>query len=109
MNPNSHWLPASLDLTPNPRVRLDDEIFKRTLKEFPELAEDSYEKLRNLDESWMKSPDGKKRWRKFIESWCYFHIPLLTSHLTLPFQIQGQGFGLQLRFPHTHESRRRVF
>jgi len=38
------------------------------MKEFPELAVDSYEKLRKLDEDWMKSADGKKRWRKFIQA-----------------------------------------
>ena len=37
------------------------------MKDFPELAADSYEKLRKLDEDWMKSADGKKRWRKFIQ------------------------------------------
>jgi hypothetical protein len=50
------------------RVRIDDEIFEHTSREFPELTTEPYEKLRKLDEDWMKSADGKKRWRKFIEA-----------------------------------------
>ncbi|KAF9648280.1 DUF757-domain-containing protein [Thelephora ganbajun] len=49
--------------------KIDDEIFEHTMKEFPELAAEPYEKLRKLDEDWMKSTDGKKRWRKFIEAY----------------------------------------
>ena len=47
--------------------RQDDEIFEHTLKEFPELAENDYEKLIKLDEDWMKSEEGKKRWRNFMQ------------------------------------------
>lgn len=36
------------------------------MKEFPELKKDSHEKLRKLDEEWMKSAEGKKKWRNFI-------------------------------------------
>lgn len=43
------------------------------MKDFPELATEPHEKLRKLDEEWMKSADGKKRWRKFIESWVASH------------------------------------
>lgn len=45
---------------------IDDEIFEHTMKAFPELAEEPYEKLTKLDEDWMKSNQGKKRWREFI-------------------------------------------
>ena len=38
------------------------------MREFPELATESHEKLRKIDEDWMKTADGKKRWRKFIEA-----------------------------------------
>lgn len=38
------------------------------MKDFPELATEPHEKLRKLDEDWMKSADGKKRWRKFIDA-----------------------------------------
>jgi len=38
------------------------------MKAFPEFAEESYEKLTKLDEDWMKSKEGKKRWREFITS-----------------------------------------
>lgn len=56
--------PRDLKLT-----RLDDEIFEDTLKTFPELSDSSHEKLVKLDEDWMKSAEGKERWRKFIESY----------------------------------------
>ncbi|KAF5350636.1 hypothetical protein D9756_008597 [Leucocoprinus leucothites] len=49
--------------------RLDDEIFEHTMKAFPEFAEEPHEKLIKLDEEWMKSDDGKKRWREFIEEY----------------------------------------
>jgi hypothetical protein len=35
---------------------------------FPELAENDHAKLVKLDEEWMKSPEGKERWRTFIDS-----------------------------------------
>ncbi|KAF9458254.1 polysaccharide biosynthesis-domain-containing protein [Collybia nuda] len=53
--------PRELRLT-----KLDDEIFDHTMATFPEFAEASHEKLTKLDEEWMKSEDGKKRWRDFI-------------------------------------------
>ena len=59
-----------LPSTRPPRLRtsrIDDEIFEHTLKEFPELAENDYEKLIKLDEEWMKSEEGKKRWRNFMQ------------------------------------------
>ncbi|THH17983.1 hypothetical protein EW146_g2908 [Bondarzewia mesenterica] len=46
--------------------QLDDEIFEHTLKTFPELAE-KHEMITVLDEDWMKSQDGKERWRNFIK------------------------------------------
>ncbi|KAJ6625071.1 DUF757-domain-containing protein [Mycena sp. CBHHK59/15] len=56
--------PRELRLT-----KLDDEIYEDTLTTFPELAEDAHAKLVKLDEEWMKSAEGKERWRKFIESY----------------------------------------
>ncbi|TFK68166.1 DUF757-domain-containing protein [Pluteus cervinus] len=56
--------PEDLRLT-----KLDDEIYEHTLETFPELKEDNYAKLIKLDEDWMKSKDGKERWRVFIESY----------------------------------------
>jgi len=56
--------PKDLKLT-----KLDDEIFEHTLKTFPELADPPHDKLVKLDEDWMKSPEGKQRWRDFIESY----------------------------------------
>ncbi|KAF7293061.1 DUF757-domain-containing protein [Mycena indigotica] len=54
--------PTELKLT-----KIDDEIYEDTLKTFPELAENDYAGLIQLDEEWMKSPSGKERWREFIE------------------------------------------
>ena len=34
---------------------------------FPELAEPPHTKLVKIDEDWMKSADGKKRWRELCE------------------------------------------
>ncbi|KAJ8083448.1 hypothetical protein AAF712_011888 [Marasmius tenuissimus] len=53
--------PKDLKLT-----KLDDEIYEDTMSTFPELAEPPHEKLTKLDEDWMKSPDGKEKWREFI-------------------------------------------
>jgi len=54
--------PSALKLT-----KYDDEIFEHTMSTFPELAEDEHKKLVVVDEDWMKSADGKKRWRVFCE------------------------------------------
>ncbi|KAJ3982950.1 DUF757-domain-containing protein [Lentinula detonsa] len=53
--------PSELRLT-----KLDDEIFQHTMETFPELAKEPHENLTKLDEDWMKSREGKERWRKFI-------------------------------------------
>lgn len=39
------------------------------MRDFPELAENDHEKVTKLDEDWMKSKDGKERWRKFIQAY----------------------------------------
>ncbi|KAM5545976.1 hypothetical protein V8D89_000102 [Ganoderma adspersum] len=56
--------PRELKLT-----KIDDEIFEHAMKEFPELAEDDHAKVTKLDEDWMKSESGKKRWHEFIASY----------------------------------------
>jgi len=38
------------------------------MKDFPEFFENEHEKLVKLDEDWIKSAEGKQRWRVFIES-----------------------------------------
>ncbi|EEB95228.1 hypothetical protein MPER_05836, partial [Moniliophthora perniciosa FA553] len=53
--------PKELKLT-----KIDDEIYEDTMATFPELAEPPHDNLTKLDEDWMKSPDGKERWRQFI-------------------------------------------
>lgn len=59
--------------------RLDDEIFEHTMAEFPELSEEPYEKVTKLDEEWLKSAEGKERWRKFINTYV-----IVVSLLCLP-------------------------
>lgn len=56
--------PRELRLT-----KLDDEIYEHTMREFPEFSEPPHDKLVKLDEEWMKSADGKKRWREFAEQY----------------------------------------
>ncbi|EPQ50779.1 DUF757-domain-containing protein [Gloeophyllum trabeum ATCC 11539] len=53
--------PRQLKLT-----QYDDEIFEHVMKDFPELAQEPYDKLTKIDEDWLKSKEGKDRWRKFI-------------------------------------------
>ena len=49
--------------------RLDDEIFEHLGQAFPELMEEPYDKITKIDEEAMKSKEGKKRWRDFIETY----------------------------------------
>jgi len=48
--------------------RYDDEIFEHTLRDFPEFATAPHASLAALDEDWMKSKEGKERWRAFINA-----------------------------------------
>ncbi|KAG8750378.1 hypothetical protein FRC14_000599 [Serendipita sp. 396] len=67
--PQTYWNlleavpPSSLKLT-----RLDDEIHEHFSQDFPELIENP-QKIKMLDEEWMKDPTGKERWRKFISAY----------------------------------------
>lgn len=45
---------------------MDDEIFEHTIATFPEFNAEEHVKLLKLDEDWLKSEEGKKRWRDFI-------------------------------------------
>ena len=79
------WHPNALPYIS--RVRYDDEIFKHLGEAFPELMEEPYEKITKIDEDWMKSADGKKRWREYIETYKdkiqdYNFGSCLTSKLT---------------------------
>ncbi|KAG9310159.1 polysaccharide biosynthesis-domain-containing protein [Chiua virens] len=49
--------------------KLDDEIFEHTMTTFPEFNEEGHAKLLKLDEDWLKSEEGKKRWRAFIDQY----------------------------------------
>ena len=53
--------------------RYDDEIFEHTLRDFPDSAAAPHTGLIKLDEDWMKSKEGKERWRAFINA-CVIHI-----------------------------------
>ena len=64
--PPAASVPSAASLSASGSTRLDDEIFEHTMKEFPELAENDYAKVTKLDEEWMKSESGKKRWRDFM-------------------------------------------
>jgi hypothetical protein len=55
--------------------RYDDEIFEHTLREFPEFAAAPHTSLIKLDEDWIKSKEGKERWRAFINA-CVIHTTL---------------------------------
>ncbi|KAH9972627.1 polysaccharide biosynthesis-domain-containing protein [Lactifluus volemus] len=56
--------PRQLKLT-----RFDDEIFEHTMREFPEFADAPHSGLVKLDEDWIKSKEGKERWRTFINAY----------------------------------------
>ncbi|KAI0061073.1 DUF757-domain-containing protein [Artomyces pyxidatus] len=55
--------PRELKLT-----KFDDEIYEHTMSSFPEFAA-PHEKLVKLDEEWLKSKEGKERWRQFISAY----------------------------------------
>ncbi|KAJ8588044.1 DUF757-domain-containing protein [Rhizopogon salebrosus TDB-379] len=56
--------PRTLKLT-----KLDDEIYEHTMSAFSELSEDEHANLVKLDEDWLKSETGKKRWREFCQAY----------------------------------------
>jgi hypothetical protein len=66
--------------------RYDDEIFEHIMREFPEFATEPHAGLVTLDEDWMKSKEGKERWRAFINAYvaCPFSSPpcLFIANLT---------------------------
>ena len=45
---------------------MDDEVFEHTIATFPEFNAEGHEKLVRLDEDWLKSDEGKTKWRDFI-------------------------------------------
>ena len=59
--------------------RYDDEIFEHTLREFPEFAAAPHTSLSKLDEDWMKSKEGKERWREFINAYVLFPRAIHTT------------------------------
>lgn len=75
------------------------------MKAFPELAENSHEKLTKLDEDWMKSKEGKERWREFIESYALLfsrlaatlHSQIPPSHARYKDKVKDYNFGSLIR------------
>jgi hypothetical protein len=59
--------------------RYDDEIFEHTLREFPDFAAAPHTGLIKLDEDWMKSKEGKERWRAFINA-CVISLRAIHIH-----------------------------
>lgn len=57
--------------------RYDDEIFEHTQREFSEFATEPHTGLTKLDEDWMKSKEGKERWRAFINA-CVISLRALS-------------------------------
>ena len=69
-----------LSRAPQTSRRYDDEIFEHVMRDFPEFAAAPHAGLVTLDEDWMKSKEGKERWRTFINA-C---VPVPPPRLTLP-------------------------
>lgn len=64
----TYW--SLLEKVPGSKLRLtrfDQDIVDHLLKEFPEFEDPEFAKV--VDEDWMKSPEGKKRWRAFINEY----------------------------------------
>jgi hypothetical protein len=57
-----------------PIHRYDDEIFEHVLRDFPEFADAPHTGLVKLDEDWMKSKEGKERWRTYINAYVYIRL-----------------------------------
>lgn len=64
----TYW--SLLEKVPGSKLKLsrfDQDIVDHVLKEFPEFEDPEFVKV--VDEDWMKSPEGKKRWRAFINEY----------------------------------------
>lgn len=62
---------------------MDDEIFEHTITTFPEFNAEGHEKLLKLDEDWLKSEEGKKKWRDFMNQLVHLVICYLAQTVTL--------------------------
>jgi replication fork protection complex subunit Tof1/Swi1 len=63
---------------------LDDEIFEHAIATFPEFNAEGHEKLVRLDEESLKSDEGKKKWRDFINQCVHLVICDLPNGATYP-------------------------
>jgi hypothetical protein len=67
--PQTYWnLLEKVDPRELRLTKFDDEIYEHTMRIFPEMAEPPHAKVARLDEDWMKSAEGKERWRDFINA-----------------------------------------
>ena len=70
----SAFLLCSTNSTDSFNSRHDEEIFNQMKETFPTMFEEPYTGLVKLDEDYMKSKEGKEKWRKLIASYalvCY--------------------------------------
>ena len=71
------------------------------MREFPEFATAPHASLVALDEEWMKSKEGKERWRGFINTLralsCLFGVHLLTPGFRYEKKITDYNFGSLIR------------
>lgn len=66
----TYWnLLEKLDASALRLTKLDDEIMAHVAETFPELAAPDAEGVAKIDEEQMKSEEGKKKWRDFIEKY----------------------------------------
>lgn len=64
---------------------MDDDIFQHTIATFPEFNTEGHEKLVRLDEDSLKSEEGKKKWRDFINQCVHIVIFFLPNGATYPY------------------------
>ncbi|ETW77586.1 hypothetical protein HETIRDRAFT_460697 [Heterobasidion irregulare TC 32-1] len=99
--------PSQLKLT-----RLDDEIFEHMMKTFPEISQE-HQKLTVLDEDWMKSKDGKERWRQFMAAYekkvqDYNFGSLIRTNATKEYSETNTIFVTRIQFYAIEISRNRL-
>lgn len=101
MQAETYW--SLLQKVPGSKLKLtqhDDDIFEHFMKDFPEYKDTA--KLSNLDESEIKSPEGKKRWRVFCDTYKeiddYNFGTLLRSKTTDEYTQENTIFVVRIQF-----------
>jgi len=68
---------------------------------FPELAEPPHSKVGVIDEEWMKTTEGKERWRKFINAYVRLllsvNVYFTTAVCSYEKKITDYNFGALIR------------